>query len=1353
MPPQPYPYRASFLATAMVLPPSLEHLALLAAKLLGAVVFDHLIRHPVLTVGDFDDERLTDDDNKLLDARHPDIEDTIDWFFRVNRRDEVLWLDLSLDPDRPAPVRLRARRPRRDAPIDDFTAGPNEMLSAQIAECIDHWLASRRLASAGPVTPFTLADLRDAIGRLDRVLLAVRAADDPAAPRIAPDLLAAPPRLAVAFYRAVGDMSALPARELDLAILRIEPDHPVAGRNEYLHRLRHEQGSRRAVLPIVDDAPMYGKPHLSVWGDEFAADRTDEGMGLRHQGIAATLLPANPYACHNYSLQLSDVFRREESYRWSDRATIGSPAFDNAHLDCVRRLRQVGRPGQAFAEAQYRCNDILERWGQGRVSPFDWPAKYHAGMLLAFVHHDVGRLDEAIRIAEDALADLEDPDGGHESFAWAVRRIEDWRTDPTVLAQAYAWEGYHRGDPGRTVAGFAKSSVDDADDVAMLLDALVALGREDLARVAFHQAWGADGTGIIGDGKARLAGARLEILLGDAGAALEHLQTVQLRRGQSRLEAEINRVLRLASVRPATDWDIAIARRLEQGALQLARMAARDLADFVPGLDTPTVARALGPRRAFDVAPAWIDALRAALPALGGHHRTVDERLALPAESSLVAADRLGREWWTALVPPAKDRDAHAATAVYALGVALARYLALASGAPTPLSGAYRHVATEALHLVRRARYQLDDRAARGLLELVEHCAEHLPGDTWLIDTWLLRIERALDLDTEHGSYLPTLTIALPRVQSLLRGDERIGWELRMAFDLREDRSQHEAAAYLLERCQRAMETGAAAVVWSDIAATSLSAERALDVHWLAAVANPYHGGPWLNLARAQLLLNRVDDAFESLTRGFAPAGPEWRREQLHTISAAWPAAIGVPFAFDAAQTQGMAALQRGDLDGAVRCLRWCEALDPENTVIKRNLGIVLAKLGRVHEAVRAMAGHDKVEAARFVGHAALEAKRHAAAVLAYRTAALRSASADDWRLLAVAAWYAEDDSTAAIAYRRMYEAGGVVEAQGLHAYATALYNTGQWAACEIVARQLVDLATDATYRACGLHALARALCGLGRFGEAVVVARDAVKLNPLPENAAELADTVRWAEAGVVPPFEASREESAERRAFDALAVGNVALPEELAAQGNSWGLFRAALAATELRSDADNHVPVPARALEAALMVLDRSAGNTLPDAVLCRLRALRIRENAFIQIDPPPPLGARLSPDELDRRLAERRQPRPSAPAVHALDQIAAMREGDELLGPDTTPGDPDGYDMGDDNGDPVVFPGQRVARLSDYVAIMKGMQGDDPRVVLSRAGLDEPSYQQVASMWGQRLASDASLHAKFAAMMQN
>ena len=59
---------------------------------------------------------------------------------------------------------------------------------------------------------------------------------------------------------------------------------------------------------------------------------------------------------------------------------------------------------------------------------------------------------------------------------------------------------------------------------------------------------------VLGDGKARLAAARALLLTGDLDEALDQIQIVQLRRGQSRLEAEINRLWRLAASWPADAW-------------------------------------------------------------------------------------------------------------------------------------------------------------------------------------------------------------------------------------------------------------------------------------------------------------------------------------------------------------------------------------------------------------------------------------------------------------------------------------------------------------------------------------------------------------------------------------------------------------------------------------------------------------------------------------------------------------------------------------------------------------------------------------------------------------------------------
>ncbi len=67
------------------------------------------------------------------------------------------------------------------------------------------------------------------------------------------------------------------------------------------------------------------------------------------------------------------------------------------------------------------------------------------------------------------------------------------------------------------------------------------------------------------------------------------------------------------------------------------------------------------------------------------------------------------------------------------------------------------------------------------------------------------------------------------------------------------------------------------------------------------------------------------------------------------------------------------------------------------------------------------------------------------------------------------------------------------------------------------------------------------------------------------------------------------------------------------------------------------------------------------------------------------------------------------------------------------------------------DPVVFPGQPVAKLSDYVGILRGMQGGDMMGTLARYGLDMMSYGSVATAWGAKLAADPVLTEKFNRMM--
>ncbi len=67
------------------------------------------------------------------------------------------------------------------------------------------------------------------------------------------------------------------------------------------------------------------------------------------------------------------------------------------------------------------------------------------------------------------------------------------------------------------------------------------------------------------------------------------------------------------------------------------------------------------------------------------------------------------------------------------------------------------------------------------------------------------------------------------------------------------------------------------------------------------------------------------------------------------------------------------------------------------------------------------------------------------------------------------------------------------------------------------------------------------------------------------------------------------------------------------------------------------------------------------------------------------------------------------------------------------------------------DPLLFPGQKVQKLSDYVRLMKRMQGGDFMAAIAEYGLDLTSYSSVATAWGAKLAADPGLSEKFSRMM--
>ena len=118
---------------------------------------------------------------------------------------------------------------------------------------------------------------------------------------------------------------------------------------------------------------------------------------------------------------------------------------------------------------------------------------------------------------------------------------------------------------------------------------------------------------------------------------------------------------------------------------------------------------------------------------------------------------------------------------------------------------------------------------------------------------------------------------------------------------------------------------------------------------------------------------------------------------------------------------------------------------------------------------------------------------------------------------------------------------------------------------------------------------------------------------------------------------------------------------------------------------------------------------------------------------------------------QRKQELRKMGVSADEQAALDEIRggemdmhlrmAQQQASQRAVTEGTAGDPD----------PLVFPGQKVQKLSDYVRIMQRMQGGDFTGAVAEYSLDMMSYSSVATAWGAKFAADPSLNEKLSRMM--
>jgi hypothetical protein len=168
------------------------------------------------------------------------------------------------------------------------------------------------------------------------------------------------------------------------------------------------------------------------------------------------------------------------------------------------------------------------------------------------------------------------------------------------------------------------------------------------------------------------------------------------------------------------------------------------------------------------------------------------------------------------------------------------------------------------------------------------------------------------------------------------------------------------------------------------------------------------------------------------------------------------------------------------------------------------------------------------------------------------------------------------------------------------------------------------------------------------------------------------------------------------------------------------SWRIRRTALRAARFRAPWEDHVAVTPRAWSAALAVLAETTGTMDREALLARSLALQIREQAYFARDPVPRLGERMTPEAFRAELRARGVT--ASGAGVAAEAVFVDR---------------------------VVVAGGKVARVSDYVALIRDLAALAPREALAQFDLDDADYLEVSRAWAIAQRDDPTLAAAIAA----
>ncbi|MGE0547965.1 MAG: hypothetical protein AB7O24_00710 [Kofleriaceae bacterium] len=1268
------PHRVAFLLPEVHLEGTDAVLAHEVALVLWIACIETGQRHPELAVYDPESTPLVPTNGHFTPLNASIGATPSDAFFATTRRDEVVWLELRLG----AVVTAKLHAIARDGTRQSFE-GTGRRLGDQIDDAFASWVAARGLRRASKrFEPVTADELIGVVRLVSPVLgehTRTWSVPTPSS-ELEPDDVGAritdvKPGTTAASKLARSLANRLPAtlkvptlrlfqlvlrESFDELILASDPEHPQALFASY------RAGERRDVAllrKVIAAAPFWARPYTELSGELRATPDSAESQDRPRRaptqleavacaGIAALCRPAWLEVIEQAAARLHEARLSDEGARLLERALPAHADDSAAHRALLAMLRHTDRPG-ALLEQTTRSRRAHGCPGRA----FPWFADQiaidlaHAEALLR-----VGRLEEAIALATSRI------EGRETSWASYERMLDGWRTEPAVLATCYAREAHVRGDPARVVEGMTCTDPATGDDLATLIDALIALGREHEIPLA----WGQFGYGRgLTTPTARLAAARGLFAAEQWRRGMEELWRVELTAPGRDDQAVIARCGLLLSSAPIELLEAALVERLSIGAATLARRMARDLADFVPDAGSrPIVQRALGTMTPIDFDPAWLAGFagdtpgRKAIDAMFAEQLTPRRfrRARGTGELSDVAAraDRLVNRWlevvFTDVGQDNPERLAQAAA--YMAAQALGRYLAATTAPSTPIVGALRTVAGEALALVRRNRSALSDGDARAVLGALEVVIRRV--DRWLGTTWLATVERSCGLDERAAGDLAGFVRGHATVAARLLGPEETAVLAASIAQLHRDRPEGWASAVSAQAIRLAMHTGyLGAEEWAEATATQLAqrqidADDAIDaLHTACYLTEGITAAPSIQAARVMLELGRAPAATALLGAGLGAASPATRERTSSGLAELW-ARSGSELSLSPEQAARDAAdaIAAAEWSKAERLARWAVALDPADRDARRQLAKAFVRQGKLPEALGELEHCDRGHALDAVVRMLSEAHRSSDLLAVLDYASRWYARADQWTSFAVLALGAGDAARAAMAFTRAHQIDpSALDEMMVSAHARA--------------RAEIQRAEPSTR-----------VRSLGRRRETVF----------------GMLEAGAHAEAGAL--------------------FGD-----------DNWRARRGALAALRFRTESENHLDVTPRARSAAFAVLSATVGTTDHDALLCRVLAMEIREQAYFARDPVPPLGTRMAGAEFHDELRRR----------------GGMPVGEATISRT--------YE------DRVIVPGSEVPRISDYVALIRELALHTPGEALPVLGLDETSYLELARAWGAAMAADPTI----------